>query len=145
MLVVAGGTRREIGRAQDLANELGLSGRVQFLGVVSDVERLMNAADALALPSRFEAWPLVGLEAMACGLPILMTPVGGVSEFLDHGVNGLFIEPNPQSVARAIECIYSADPVRREGMRHEAYKTAMRYSWDEIAKRYAETLVELFE
>ena len=64
------------------ASSLGLASRVDFLGFRPDVPRLMAAADAFVLPARMEQQPLVLIEAMASGLPVLATDVGGVGDML---------------------------------------------------------------
>jgi glycosyltransferase involved in cell wall biosynthesis len=136
-LWVIGGTQDEIGKALDCAARYKVEDRIKFWGVRQDVDRLMRAADLLLLASTFEAWPLVGLEAMACGLPVLMTPVGGVSDFLAPGDNGLFIERNADSIACQVSKIAN-DPDLYRKLSDGAVKTANGYSWASVAARYLE-------
>jgi glycosyltransferase involved in cell wall biosynthesis len=70
------------------AQDLGLVAHVKFAGIVTDMAGVYRDADVLVLTSDFEGTPNVVLEAMASGLPVLSTDVGGVSEILTHGKNG---------------------------------------------------------
>jgi UDP-glucose:(heptosyl)LPS alpha-1,3-glucosyltransferase len=135
--VVAGGDNRSIGIAKALAEDEAVLERCLFLGVVSTADQLMKAADALVLPSRFESWGLVGLEAMACGVPALMKPTGGVSDYLTDGENGAYIEQDPSQIALKIKELLD-NPALLQRMRDAGRKTAERFSWESIAKRYLE-------
>ena len=75
------------------AEELAISGRVHFLGRRSELETLYPALDVFVLSSLREGSPNVLLEAMACGLPVIATRVGGVPELIDDEVEGLLIPP----------------------------------------------------
>lgn len=81
-----GPMRHEVERRCD---ELGLSGRIHFLGYRDDVPELMNAADALLLTSRSEGVPQVITQALGSGLPVVATNVGGIPELITHGQTGL--------------------------------------------------------
>jgi glycosyltransferase involved in cell wall biosynthesis len=100
-LVVGGGPldaslRREVERR-------GLGSRVQFLGERSDVPALLASSDLFVLPSRSEASPNGVLEAMAAGLPVVASRVGGVPELIESGVNGLLVAPDrPAELAAAV-------------------------------------------
>lgn len=134
-LVVAGGRGQMLSAAKEFAEARGVHDRVTFLGAVRDVEWVMNGSEALIMPSKFEAWPLVGLEAMACGLPVLLKPTGGISEFLRDGVNGYNILDEPDHIAAVVQKLL-ADPQGREKMSEAAIATAEQYSWEMIAERY---------
>lgn len=77
----------------NLADGLGVNGRVHFIGFQPDVLRVLAALDVFALPSRCEALPYVILEAMAAGLPVIATTVGGVPEVIEDGLSGLLVPP----------------------------------------------------
>jgi L-malate glycosyltransferase len=81
------------GELKTLADQLGIADRVSFLGYRDDVPNLLNAMDILVLPSLREGMPNAVLEAMACGLPVIASNVGGASEILRDGENGLLICP----------------------------------------------------
>jgi len=89
LVVVGDGPDR--GALQLLARELGVADRVQFAGLRADVDTLLRAADALVLSSRSEALPTVLLEAMATGLTVVATNVGGVSEIVEAERSGLLV------------------------------------------------------
>ena len=82
-------------RLQALVEMLGLRGSVEFLGWVDDERKslLLAEADCLVLPSYHEGMPMAILEAMAAGLPVITTRVGGIPEVITHGVDGLLIAP----------------------------------------------------
>ena len=101
--VVAGdGPLRE--SLESKAHNLGLTNRIHFLGHLADVPFLLRALDIFVLPSLTEGFPLSLLEAMAEGLPVVATRVGGVPEIVYHGVTGLLVPPgNPGALAGAIQ------------------------------------------
>lgn len=78
----------ERGRAQQVAEDEGVADRVVYLGKQESVAELLACADLFLLPSASEAFGLVALEAMACGVPVVATRVGGVSEVVPDGVAG---------------------------------------------------------
>ncbi|HET6392867.1 MAG TPA: glycosyltransferase [Blastococcus sp.] len=87
VLVVGEGTRRA--EAEALAGELGVSGHVHFTGWRHDLADVMRAVDVLALPSRWEAFGIVNLEAMAAAKPVVGFAVEGIPEVVVHGETGL--------------------------------------------------------
>ncbi len=103
-LLVAGDHHGDLGpQMQVLAQELGIAGRVRFLGLREDVPALMAAADVLLAPSRREALSLTLLEASACGLPIVATRVGGIGEVVEEGASGFLVAPDdPPALAAAL-------------------------------------------
>ncbi len=101
-LAIAGDGALE-GRLREIAVALGMAGRVAFLGRVSPIAPLLAAADVVVLPSLSEGMPLVALEAMALGRPVVATCVGGIPEVVEDGVTGILVEPrDPQALASAI-------------------------------------------
>jgi glycosyltransferase involved in cell wall biosynthesis len=79
------------GELRELAAALGISRAVEFLGVRSDVDELLRSSSMLLLSSRTEGIPLTVLEAMAAGLPVVATDVGGTSEAVADGCTGLLV------------------------------------------------------
>ena len=143
-LAVAGdGSRR--GWLEQRALSLGLSPRVQFVGQLDDVGSLLAAADGVILPSRWEGLPLVLLEAMARGRPIVATAVGGVADALEDGVSGTLVPPNDiGALAAALEHLHRrADRAWRLGQ-VAAEVARDRFSWhavvDEFESVYDEVL-----
>jgi glycosyltransferase involved in cell wall biosynthesis len=78
-------------RCQQLAQELGISDRVDFLGDCQNVPELLARSDVFVLASQFEMLPLSVLEAMRAGLPVIASNVGGVGETIVHGQSGLLV------------------------------------------------------
>lgn len=89
LLVVGDGPLRE--HLEQLTSTLGLDGRVRFLGVRSDVPAILSGLDVFALSSLSEASSITLLEAMASGVPVVATDVGGNPEIIRHGVEGLLV------------------------------------------------------
>jgi glycosyltransferase involved in cell wall biosynthesis len=101
VVLVGGGPRR--GELESLADRLGISDHVLFLGPRHDLPELLSLFDIFVLSSLWESLPVIILEAMAMGKPVVATDVAGVSEVVEHGVTGLLVEAgNPQLLAQAI-------------------------------------------
>jgi glycosyltransferase involved in cell wall biosynthesis len=124
---------------KQLAVELGIAGRVHLLGLRDDVDRVLSAADVFVHPSRSEGLPLAILEAMASGLPIVATRVGGVPEAVIDGVTGLLVPPgDPAALARAIRRVLDSGD-RGAGLAHEGRARAeQEFSVDAMAQRYCD-------
>jgi glycosyltransferase involved in cell wall biosynthesis len=89
-------------------NSLDLQDQISFLGFRNDILDLLHASDIFVLSSRHEGIPMTLLEAMALGLPIIATKVGGVQEVIIHDESGIVIPPNnSHEIARACERIIS--------------------------------------
>jgi glycosyltransferase involved in cell wall biosynthesis len=105
------------------AAELGISDAVEFAGGVSDVERLYRQADIFALTSDYEGLPNVLLEAMASGLPVVATSVGGVPPIVHDGETGFLVPPaDEEAMASAILLLANKPELRRDmGRRGRAF------------------------
>lgn len=112
---VLGATADDPGFYQELLQmrrELDVEDRVEFVGPVDDVPARMARATLHLVPSRIEGLPLAGLEAMALGLPVVATRVGGNSYMLEHERSGLLTRPeDPEALATAVESVLG-DPDR---------------------------------
>jgi glycosyltransferase involved in cell wall biosynthesis len=98
----------------------GLASRVTFTGAVANVEDYLRAADLFVLPSDSEALPMALIEAMACGLPVVATRVGGIPDVVEDGVDGRLIAAGDEAVlAAAIEGLL-ADPAARAALARAA-------------------------
>lgn len=97
VLAIAGDGPLEV-EAREAVRAHGLGGRVLWLGFRRPVD-VMPAFDVFALPSRYEGLPYVLLEAVASGLPIVATPVGGTETVIDRGVNGIITEATAEDFA----------------------------------------------
>jgi glycosyltransferase involved in cell wall biosynthesis len=89
---VGGGSQREALMAR--ARARGVGAHITFAGHCHDVGAKLAAADVFVLPSRSEAFPNAVLEAMAAGLPIVASGVGGIRELITHGQTGLLVAPD---------------------------------------------------
>jgi glycosyltransferase involved in cell wall biosynthesis len=112
LVLVGDGVDR--GMLQELAAQQGAGDRVAFAGLRDDVDVVLRAADALALSSRTEALPTVVLEAMATGLPVIATRVGGVPEIVEAERSAVVVPPDDESALRgAIERVMESADLRR--------------------------------
>ena len=88
---------------------MGLGGQVTLAGHIPDIGRYYQAADLVVIPSLSEGSPNVLLEAMAAGIPVVATPVGGIPEIVTHGESALLVPPqNPGAMAEAINLLLSS-------------------------------------
>jgi glycosyltransferase involved in cell wall biosynthesis len=113
LVVVGDGPDRP--RLERLTEELGLDGRVRFLGARSrdEVLRTLYAADAAVLPSRWENFPHLVVEALAVGTPVIASAVGGVPELVRHGENGLLVPSGDvDALAEAIQRLLADEALR---------------------------------
>ncbi len=118
-----------------LAAELGISHRVDFAGFVVNVEDYLVNADVFLLSSDFEALPLALLEAMAAGLPIVATDVGGVRDIVTD--NGILTKPgDPEELVQAMEKLYLDANLRRE-MSRRARTNAAAYDVSNTVAGYS--------
>jgi len=101
----------ELGTAYRLGRELNISHLVEALGSQEDIIPLLSAADLFLLPSAQESFGLAALEAMACGVPVVASRVGGLPEVIDHGTSGFLHEPADLDgmAASAIALLTDAD------------------------------------
>jgi UDP-glucose:(heptosyl)LPS alpha-1,3-glucosyltransferase len=114
------------------ARALGVERRVHFAGVRGDMAPLYRAADCFVLPSHYEAFSLVTLEAMASGLPVLLSRVNGAEDCLRDGRNGFFVAPNGKDIAAKAEVVCEDAALRRR-LGRAARRTALRFTWDAAA------------
>ncbi|HEY3018930.1 MAG TPA: glycosyltransferase, partial [Solirubrobacteraceae bacterium] len=121
------------------AAELGIAERVAFLGAVDSrsVASLYAGADLLVLPSVSEASPLVVVEAMASGVPVLATRVAGVPTFVDDFRTGFLVRPGDRGELGVALRFLMRDTALRERMSERARQTAHeRHPWSAVARRY---------
>lgn len=127
-LLVIGGDNRNLAPYRRLAADLGCQAAITFLGFQKNVVPSLSAADACALPSRAEVFPMSLLEGAALGLPMIATKAFGVEEYLRHGQNGWLVERNVESIAGAITCFASLPTDELEAMKSAARLSVQQYS-----------------
>jgi len=140
-LVVAGGDR--LGPYRARARELGIDKRVIFLPFTDRLEELHSAADGLVFPSYYDTFGNVPLEAMASGLPVIVTADCGVSELITNGHDGLILK-HAEDLSGMTEALnFLEDPGLRDRLGREARLTAERYTWDSVAEKTLRVYTEL--
>ena len=129
MLIGYGEERQSL---EGLVKELDLGDRVTFVGKVPNekVPEYMAASDIFVLPSLSEGFPVVILEAMASGLPIVATKVGGLPEIVKDGENGFLVKPRgPEELADKVLALLENEELRRGMIRNNRNKV-QQYSWE---------------
>ena len=120
-----------------LAGSLGVADRVHLLGAIGrrDVPSILRSSSAVCCTPWYEPFGMVALEAMACGVPVVATSVGGLAETVVDGVTGLLVPPrDPDAIAAAL-CRLAGDHAAVNRMRAAALRRSRHYGWPEIAGR----------
>jgi glycosyltransferase involved in cell wall biosynthesis len=125
---------------ENLVKELNLKNYVKFIEKVQNenVPEYMVTSDVFVLPSLSESFGIVNLEAMASGLPIVTTKVGGLPEVVKDGENGFLVEPkNPEQIAEKALLILEDDELRERISRNNK-EEVREYSWESVVERLEE-------
>jgi len=140
------GSGPEENRIKMRLKELGIEQKVLHFRNIPDEKKfqLISLADISVTPTLFEGLPIVILEAMACGKPVIASNVTEVPQVVNHGVNGFLVPPrDPEAIAKAVLEIYKNDLIEKMG--RESKKIARNYDWDIIAKMAIRKYEELME
>lgn len=127
----------EMARLQSLREKYKLEDLVAFLGSRSQdsLPYYYSAADAVVVPSQYESFGLVALEAMACGTPVVASQVGGLAFLIQDGVTGYTVPTDdPQALAERLALLI-CNPELRQKMGENAARTAREYRWQRIAEK----------
>jgi glycosyltransferase involved in cell wall biosynthesis len=127
-LIVVGGEPDLIARYAERVAKYQLGDRVKFVGMQSDIRPYLWSADVFVLPSLYEGFPLVALEAAASGLPIVVSALYGVEDLLLDGDNGFLIETSAAGVKQGLERVLSLTPASRHAMGQRARQAVSIYS-----------------
>lgn len=142
-LVIAGGADREqladdpeARRLLGHAKRLGVAGRLHLLGRVAraDMPALLRSADVVVCSPWYEPFGIVPLEAMACGVPVVATAVGGLTDTIVDGVTGLHVPPRqPAALLKALRGLLADETRRAAAAAAGRDRACSRYSWTRIA------------
>jgi D-inositol-3-phosphate glycosyltransferase len=137
----------EMARLQALREKYNLQDLVAFLGRRSQdtLPYYYSAAQAVVVPSHYESFGMVALEAMACGTPVVASQVGGLAFLVQDGVTGFTVPVDePQALADRLITLIQDAPLRKR-MGEQAAAFAKEYGWDKIAPRIVKLYEELLE
>lgn len=141
-LVVVGGTSDMIAEAGRQADSLGLSRTVHFVGQQRDPRPYFHLSDVMVFPSAYESYGLVVLEALACGLPVVATPVGCVPDVITDGIDGFVVDAEPEALREGLARALSAD---LPSMGDAARRKAETHAWSKIAGEYLQMFAEVLK
>lgn len=149
LLIVGGDSQAEaeVRDLKQLAASLGIESRVRFVGAVeqSELPRYYNAADVCVMPSYYESFGLVAVEAMACGTPVIGSRVGGLATTIEDGETGYLIPWRcPEPFAERIDLILSNGELRRN-LSRSARRSMMRFGWDGVARDLAAEYAQVWQ
>ena len=139
-LVIVGKGKDEM-KLINMTKKLKLT-NIEFSGHVSEEEKIekLKCADMLVLPSRFEGWGIVVLEAAACGKPVIVSDIPELKYAVDAGFGLSFRTGNANDLAKKICFLLENEPLRKE-MGRRAREYARNFTWDKIAVDYEQYLL----
>ena len=118
-----------------LAEGLGLANHTQFFGYVDKLEAFYSATEVMVMPSTYEPFGMVAIEAMACGTPAVVTSRGGLRDFLVDGEDALVVDPlDTQALAEAILKLLRDKHLHEEIARKGYEKAHSTFTWERIAE-----------
>jgi glycogen(starch) synthase len=135
-VIVGSGYMKE--QLSTIVRSLGLEHKVLFTGFVDDetLLKLQKCADVSVVPSLFEPFGIVALEAMAAKSPVVVSDTGGLSEIVEHDVTGVKVYPNnPDSLAWGITKILLDENYKNRIVENAYKKVQEKYDWDKIAQQ----------
>jgi D-inositol-3-phosphate glycosyltransferase len=128
---------QEMARLQDLCDELSVGKMVVFLGKRGQdtLPYYYSAAEVVVMPSHYESFGLVALEAMACGTPVIASQVGGLAFLVQDGVTGFTVPAEDHNaLCDRLTALLGDEPLRLQ-MGKNAAKYAQNYGWEKIANQ----------
>ena len=136
LLVVSTG---DVSLFKKMASDIGVAEQVLFVGRSQEVWKYFAACDVFLLPTLYEAFGLTVLEAMASGLPALVSDKAGAAELIQDGYNGLLLkDPTDASeIAAKLEGLFLNERFSKQ-LGAEARRTALQFSWESVAQRTVE-------
>ncbi|MEK7462333.1 MAG: glycosyltransferase [Patescibacteria group bacterium] len=140
LVIIGEGAKRSELEAQIKA--LGLESKVLLAGIKKPVAPFLATADFFVLPSLFEGFGIVCIEAMALGLPVIATKVTGPDVYIREGYNGYFCEPTVVSLLEKMEQLTSLDTSAQLRLAAEAKETAASYDISQVSHKYQVLFIE---
>lgn len=135
----------ELSRIKSLTDLYGIKDLVTFLGKKNQdsLPYYYSAAEAVIVPSQYESFGMVALEAMACGKPVVASQIGGLAYLVQDGVTGFTVPvDDPKELANRIETLLS-NPELKEHMGEQAAALAQEYAWEKITIKLVDVYNEL--
>ena len=143
-LIVGDGPEKS--RLEELALSLGMQSKIEFLGKRehSEIPKLLNSADIAIFPSLMEATSVAALEAMACGIPVVASDVGGLPELVDNDVGGLFRPRDSRSLAETVLSLISRNDFHELGSRARQ-RVVEKWSNQHLVNRHLDTYQSIID
>jgi glycosyltransferase involved in cell wall biosynthesis len=136
-LIVGDGPRKH--QLETMVRDLQLGEKVLFLGERHDVATLLHLSDVLVLPSHSEGLPLVVIEAMAAGVPVVASAVGSIPEMIEDRINGKLIGPaDANALASAIADLLDDAELSRRLIENARNTVQSKYTLDKMVSKYEE-------
>lgn len=140
------GSGKQMAQFQKMADEYGLNDFIVHFDMLPQqkLNEIYNCMDLFCFPTmrEGESLGLVGIEAMACGVPVVGSRIGGLLDYIADGENGLLFEPGDyEELGRKISGYFGFIPERKEAMREMAISTSSRY----VVENIKETLIDIFK
>ena len=144
LVLVGEGILRE--QLKEQAKSLGLNGQIHFLGVRNDIPEVLSAMDVFVMSSDWEGNPLSVMEAMASGLPIVSTAVGGIPDLLTNGKEGFLVrERDVQGLASAMALLLSKPEARRSMGAAAAQRAGENFDVSRMVREYEQLYENLID
>jgi glycosyltransferase involved in cell wall biosynthesis len=130
----------------DRARARGIADRIQFLGQCRNVPEILASTDLFVLPSRTEALPNAVIEAMAAGLPVVASDVGGIPELIAHGTSGWLVPPgHSDALADAIVALLDDSALARKLGAAAADRVSREFGFGRLVDRMERLYLEAIE
>lgn len=142
-LLIGDGSQRKL--VEELILKYDVGKKVELLGYIPHNKLLpyYQQADLFVMPSLNEPQGIVALEAMACGLPVVASKVGGIPEMVQDGKNGILVPPaKPESLAEAIVNLFAHESLYQSYSKC-ALNTAYKFSWEQNINKYTEVFMSI--
>ena len=120
---------------EKMIKDKNLNNKISCVGLTNNVNKYLNEGDIFILPSKWEGFPISIIEAMAVGIPIIASDVGGVSDIVKSHINGILIEPNSIQLSDSIVQLLDNKTLREE-YGYNAKKTSEKFSVEKMTTRY---------